>query len=140
MHGTVNEVVTISTRSDNGARGVVNLPATHGLTCVEALAQERDRGVARIPDRQPDSGVSLARRTERPHPRLISEDTILFACPEIYEKNVATLDGRGVLRCRLIVRIGRVRADRDDRAMVRFQSSGFEALPDPLLERVLSHW
>src|SRR5437763_977631 len=101
MAGTVREVGSESPLLDDLPRGVIDSGAADHLAASGGLPNDRDRPVARVADRRPDTSRLLARRPHRGHPRLVGIDAAVFLRPQIDEQNLADANLARVSRRRL---------------------------------------
>src|SRR5438552_16418339 len=103
--GAVDEELAIAALGDYFASGIVDLATAYGFMRADPCFEQRDGRVARIAYCQPNRFISIAWSTERSHPCLVGEDSLLLARPEIHEQDIAALDRRGFLGGRFVMRI-----------------------------------
>src|SRR6266581_857833 len=103
--GAVDEELAISALGDYFASGIVDLATAYGFMPADPFFEQRDSRVARIAYCKPNRFVSIAWSTERSHPCLVGEDSVLLARPEIHEEDISALDRRGFLGGRFVMRI-----------------------------------
>src|SRR5512141_1899497 len=136
MTGPMNELIAIPARLDHVARCVVNLTTAHRLPCPDTLAKQCNRCVARIAHREPHAHVALRRLAKRTHPRLIGEDPVVFASPEVDENYGTTLQTGTAFALRLAMRLRSIRPYRDDGPMIRTELVRCKLTENPLLKLV----
>ena len=137
----VHEVLAEPRRANHGARGVVECRASHYCSLFPAIAEQRDGGITSATHGLPylaNFSTRLASR-ER-HPGLIRKDTARrHACPQIEQQHVARGETAIAARPRLVMRVGGVRLEADDRRMVGDQPGAPERLHHARLQRRLAH-
>jgi len=121
MPGTMQEEFAI-TRLGYGIPGtIIHLPAGQALTRI-GLLHKLNRRIAAIPHDLKNSFMRVGHVTSdkaRPRSRNVIIDGMhdLFLCPNVDEQEIAFVHWEIVLTVRLVMRIGTMRVDGNNRAM-----------------------
>src|SRR6185295_576029 len=135
----VDEAVAVTRAADHIARGVVDLEA-RDRRMREARADQLPGGVPAARYRRPDLLLLVGRgRGADPAPGDVGVDAAerLFLRPEVDEQEVAGADRGRMVRAGLVVRVGRVSVDADDRIRLGPEADLLERLDDEALDLVL---
>src|SRR6185369_3333294 len=139
--GAVEEVLAVAGFLDHRARRVVDLEAADRLVRIAALHQ-LPGGVAGARDVGEDLVLAVGGRGSTdaaPGDVGVDARRLLLLGPQVDEQEVAGLDGFAVAGTGLVVRIGAVGVDADDRIALAPHPGLREGVDDPALHGVLVH-